>query len=146
MKIIKTNNNIETIELGNKIGSKLKQGDVIFLSGDLGAGKTTFTKGIGQALNVKRVINSPTFTIVKQYNGDITLNHIDLYRLENLVDFELEEYFNDSSICVCEWPKDNMELFEVEHIFVNIFRLDNDNREFKITSNCERLSKVVGDL
>ncbi len=146
MKIINTNNNLETIELGKKIGSKLSNGDVIFLSGDLGAGKTTFTKGIGEALNVKRVINSPTFTIVKQYNGSTLLNHIDLYRLEDLSDFELEEYFNDSSICVCEWPKDNMELLEVEHIYINIYRLDNDRREFKITSNCDRLNKIVGEL
>lgn len=146
MKIITTNNNLETISLGKRIGEKLQVKDVIFLSGDLGAGKTTFTKGIGEALNVKRVINSPTFTIVKQYNGDILLNHIDLYRLEDLNDFELEEYFNDSSICVCEWPKDNMQLLDVEHIYVNIYRLDNDRREFHITSNCERLNKIVGEL
>lgn len=143
MKIINTNNSEETIELGYKIGKLLNKGDVIFLSGDLGAGKTTFTKGIGKALNVKRVINSPTFTLVKEYNGDIKLNHIDLYRLETLDDFELEEYFNNNSICICEWPKDNMDLLEVEHLFINVYRCNNDSREFHIKSNCDRLEKVI---
>lgn len=143
MKIINTNNSEETIELGYKIGKLLNKGDVIFLSGDLGAGKTTFTKGIGKALNVKRVINSPTFTLVKEYNGDIKLNHIDLYRLETLDDFELEEYFNNNSICICEWPKDNMDLLEVEHLFINVYRSNNDSREFHIKSNCDRLEKVI---
>ncbi len=143
MKILKTTNSDETIELGYKIGEMLIGGDVIFLSGDLGAGKTTFTKGIGKALSVKRVINSPTFTIVKEYNGSIRLNHIDLYRLENLDDFELEEYFNNESICVCEWPKDNMELLDVEHLFINVYRVDLDNREFHIKTNSKRLEKVI---
>ncbi|MFI3251615.1 MAG: tRNA (adenosine(37)-N6)-threonylcarbamoyltransferase complex ATPase subunit type 1 TsaE [bacterium] len=143
MKVINTNNSEETIDLGYKIGSLLTGGDVIFLSGDLGAGKTTFTKGIGKALNVKRVINSPTFTIVKEYNGDINLFHIDLYRLENLDDFELEEYFNERSICVCEWPKDNMDLLSNDHIFINVLRKDLDKREFHIQANCDRLNKVI---
>ncbi len=146
MKSIITSSSDQTIELGKKIGLSLNGGDVIFLSGDLGAGKTTFTKGIGQALNVKRVINSPTFTIVKEYNCNITLYHIDLYRLENLDDFELEEYFNDESICVCEWPKDNMDLLSTPHIFINIKRLDLDKREFTITSNSNKYNKILGEL
>ena len=68
MKFI-TKNSEETINLGQKLGKLLKEGDVVLLDGDLSAGKTTFTKGIGLALGVKRVINSPTFTIVKEYQG-----------------------------------------------------------------------------
>ena len=68
MKFI-TNNSEETIELGYKIGLLLKEKDVVLLDGDLSAGKTTITKGIGKALGITRVINSPTFTIVKSYQG-----------------------------------------------------------------------------
>ncbi len=145
MKIIKTTNNLETIEVGRKIGVNLKGGDVILLSGDLGAGKTTFTKGIGQALNIKRVINSPTFTLVKEYQGDKKLIHMDLYRLEEL-EMDIEEYFNNDNICVCEWPKDNMEVLNYEHLFIEIFRTSDLEREIKITSNSKRLDEIVGDL
>ena len=97
-----TKNYLETIEFGNKVGSLLSSGDVILLAGDLGAGKTTFTKGIGQALGIKRVINSPTFTIVKEYHGNLDLYHLDLYRLDGLgSDFDLEEYFEKDGIVVC---------------------------------------------
>ena len=75
-----TNDFNETIELGYKIGSLLQSGDVLLLAGDLGAGKTTFTKGIGKALGIKRTINSPTFTIVKEYNGTLDLYHLYLYQ------------------------------------------------------------------
>ena len=93
MKTFTTLNADETIELGKRIGSILKAGDVVLLDGDLSAGKTTLTKGIGNSLGVKRVINSPTFTIVKEYSGNVKLYHLDLYRLDGLNnDFDLEEY------------------------------------------------------
>ena len=83
----------ETIALGEKLGRLLNRGDVIALKGDLAGGKTTFTKGIGKALNIKEVINSPTFTILKIYEGDKILYHIDAYRLENNdYDLGLDEY------------------------------------------------------
>ncbi|MFI3329316.1 MAG: tRNA (adenosine(37)-N6)-threonylcarbamoyltransferase complex ATPase subunit type 1 TsaE [bacterium] len=145
MKIIKTKNNLETIAVGNKIGQSLKGGDVILLSGDLGAGKTTFTKGIGEALNIKRVINSPTFTIVKEYQGNHKLIHMDLYRLEQL-EMDIEEYFNEDNICVCEWPKDNMEVLNYEHISIEIYRTSDNEREIKIKTNSKRLEEIVGEL
>ena len=90
MKSFITNNPNETIELGKRIGKLLKASDVVLLDGDLSAGKTTLTKGIGEAIGVKKVINSPTFTIVKEYNGDIKLYHLDLYRLDGINnDFDL---------------------------------------------------------
>ena len=69
MKKFITNSNEETIKLGERLGLLLNKGDVILLVGDLSGGKTTLTKGIGKALGVTRIINSPTFTIVKTYNG-----------------------------------------------------------------------------
>ena len=126
-----TNNYDETIELGYKIGSFLKGGDTIILDGDLGAGKTTFTKGVGKALGVSRVINSPTFTIVKAYkcNNNITLNHMDLYRLDGVGDdFDLEEYFNDSSVCIVEWPYQAFDIIPKRYMKITIKRVDDNKR------------------
>ena len=81
MKKFITNSNEETIILGEKLGNLLNKGDVVLLVGDLSGGKTTLTKGIGKALGVTRIINSPTFTIVKTYKGTkANLYHLDLYR------------------------------------------------------------------
>lgn len=137
----------ETIKVGNKIGSLLQSGDVLLLAGDLGAGKTTFTKGIGKALGIKRTINSPTFTIVKEYNGTIDLYHLDLYRLDGLGnDFDLEEYFSKDGIVVCEWPNNVSEILPSEYLLIEIFRGEGDERIFNITPFGKRYEELVGDL
>ncbi len=137
IKTVKTNDYNETIALGKKIGTLLHGGDTIILDGDLGAGKTTFTKGIGEALGVKRVINSPTFTIVKTYEGDnITLHHMDLYRLDGVGDdFDLEEYFNDQTICVVEWPYQAFDVIPEKYLKITIKRIDDTKREITLDSN-----------
>ena len=146
MQVI-TNNYNETIEYGYKLGSLLKSGDVILLAGDLGAGKTTFTKGIGKALGITRVINSPTFTIVKEYHGDLTLYHLDLYRLDGLGDdFDLEEYFNSDGVTVCEWPDNVKEIIPDEYLMIEIFRTEGDGRIIKLTPHGNRYERLVGDL
>ncbi len=142
-----TENYEQTIEYGYKIGSLLQEGDCLLLAGDLGAGKTTFTKGIGKALGITRVINSPTFTIVKEYHGNLDLYHLDLYRLDGLgSDFDLEEYFSSSGVTVCEWPNNVCEIIPDNYLLVEIFRLDGDKRLIKLTPNGDRYEKLVGDL
>ena len=144
---LKTNDFLETIELGYKIGSLLAPGDVLLLAGDLGAGKTTFTKGIGKALGIKRTINSPTFTIVKEYNGTLDLYHLDLYRLEGLgTDFDLEEYFSKDGVVVCEWPNNVSEILPSEYLLIEIFRDTLDKRIVRLTPKGERYQKLVGEL
>lgn len=130
-----TYNAFETIQVGYNLTKILQPGDVILLTGDLSGGKTTITKGIGKGLGVKRIINSPTFNIVKSYEGDnITLNHFDLYRLSGLNnDFDLEEYFTDDSICVIEWPNNINELLPKEYILINLEDLGNDRRKISIS-------------
>lgn len=98
----------ETRNFGEKFGKKLKKGDVVCLTGDLGAGKTTFTKGIAKALNVSYEPTSPTFTLVNMYDGDIELYHFDLYRLESTEDLyvmDFDDYLFSGGICVIEWPE-----------------------------------------
>ncbi len=133
MKKFITNNSLETIELGKKIGNILKIGDVVLLDGDLSAGKTTLTKGIGISLGVKKIINSPTFTIVKEYFGNVKLYHLDLYRLDGLNnDFDLEEYIEGDGICVIEWPMQVSEIIPNDYLKVNLKRIDENKREISI--------------
>lgn len=94
----------ETLEFAFRLGRMLKENDVIALEGDLGAGKTTFTKGIAKGLGITRTINSPTFTIVKEYQGRLPLYHMDVYRLEDtLEDLGFDEYFEGGGVTVIEW-------------------------------------------
>ena len=134
MKSFKTNSALETIEIGKKIGALLNSGDVCLLVGDLSAGKTTITKGIGMALGVKKVINSPTFTIVKGYKGDrCPLYHLDLYRLDGVNnDFDLEEYMEGDGVCVIEWPFQVSEILPKEYLKINLTRTGEESREITV--------------
>ncbi len=119
----------ETIDLGYKIGKKLQKGMCITLVGDLAGGKTTFTKGIGKALNIKEVINSPTFTILKIYSGDIKLFHIDAYRLEGCeYDLGLDEYL-DEGVMIVEWPVYYKDYLPKEYLEISFKYIDDNTRE-----------------
>ena len=148
MKSFFTTNSEETILLGKRIGELLNKGDVVLLSGDLSAGKTTITKGIGLALGVNRVINSPTFTIVKEYAGNkCPLFHLDLYRLDGVnEDFDLEEYFNEESICVVEWPHQVDEVLPSSYLKISLSKLGDDERKIILSSNDEHYDRIVEGL
>lgn len=129
MKKIKVASETETKKLAEKLAQVLRPASVVTLTGDLGVGKTTFTKGFGQGLGVKRTINSPTFTIVKSYQAEIPLHHIDAYRLEDSdEDIGFDDYFTDQAITVVEWPQ-YIDLFlPEERLEVLIERLEGDSR------------------
>lgn len=98
----------QTRRLGRALGALLRPGDVILLEGELGAGKTALTQGIGDGLGVRAVINSPTFTILKEYRGRLPLYHFDLYRIESpdeVYTLGFEEYFAGDGVCVVEWAE-----------------------------------------
>jgi tRNA threonylcarbamoyladenosine biosynthesis protein TsaE len=140
--VIFTKNEIETINLGYTLGMLLECPSTILLEGDLGAGKTTFTKGIGKALNVEKTINSPTFTIMKCYKGKYPLYHLDLYRLDGVnQEFDLEEYI-DSGIAVIEWPHQADELLPKEYLRI-IITINDDVRRFEFIPVGEKYEKLL---
>ena len=142
-----TNNIDETIELAYKLGLKLQEKDVVLFTGDLGAGKTHMAKGIGKALGVTKIINSPTFTIVKEYQGEKTkLYHLDLYRLDGLNnDYDLEEYIEGDGVCLIEWPYQVEEILPKEYIKVNIEIIGDTQRRITIEAT-PKYKAVLGDL
>ena len=147
VKSFQTFNADETIELGKKIGKNLIPGNVVLLTGDLSAGKTTITKGIGASLGVKRVINSPTFTIVKEYNGTCPLYHLDLYRLDGLNnDFDLEDYIETDGVCVIEWPFQVSEILPKEYLEIKIERIDEFTRSIVVMNHGDSYVRVVEAL
>ena len=102
-----TENEAETIELGEKLAGFLKSGDILAVTGDLGSGKTALVKGIARGLSIREHITSPTFTLVHSYTGpSATLHHFDVYRIsgeDELFDIGFEEYLYGGDICVIEW-------------------------------------------
>ena len=114
------------------------------LSGDLGAGKTTFTKGIGQGLEITKVINSPTFTILKQYQGRLNLSHFDAYRLEGQDDdLGFEEIFDSDDVCVVEWANFIEDILPVERLTIEIKKIDENTREFVFKTNRIKYDQVM---
>lgn len=108
MKTIELASREATISLGEALGKQLTAGDILVLDGDLGAGKTTFTKGLAKGLAIPDIIKSPTFTIIHEYHdGRLPLYHMDAYRLENGggEDLGLEEYFDSNGVSVVEWAE-----------------------------------------
>ena len=146
-KVIKVNNLEETIALGNRLGLLLQPNMLLTLSGDLGAGKTTFTKGIGQGLGITKVINSPTFTILKQYQGRLNLSHFDAYRLEGQDDdLGFEEIFDSDDVCVVEWANFIEDILPVDRLTIKIKKIDENIREFVFKTNSEKYAQVVEAL
>ncbi len=135
----------ETTILGFQVGLLLKPGMILLLEGDLAAGKTTFTKGIGQALGIERTINSPTFTIMKRYMKDENkLYHVDLYRLDDInTDFDLEDYINSDGVSVIEWPFKVKDLLPKEYLMVSFTVLDNDQRKITFEAKGDFYESVV---
>lgn len=143
----------DTIRLGKTISSFLFSGSVVTLDGDLGAGKTTFAKGVAAGLKIKEEINSPTFNILKCYFNDNGLNlyHIDAYRLENINEenknIGLDEAIEGDGVCVIEWPKFIKEFISFDKSLNIIMKIiDNTTRDVLISSSNEKYSNLIKDL
>ena len=137
----------EMIELGEKLGTVAFPNMLITMLGDLGAGKTTMTKGIAKGLGINGVVNSPTFTIMKIYEGRLKLYHLDVYRIENpLDDFELEEYFEDDGVCVIVWANQINELLPHDRLDIEILDLGNDKRKVILKSSSIIYDNIIFEV
>lgn len=126
-----TNSEYETEELGCRLGQRLEAGTVIAFTGDLGAGKTAFTRGLARGLGITGRVTSPTFTIVNEYEGGrLPLFHFDMYRLgssEELFDIGWEDYLTRGGVCAVEWSENVAEAME-EAFGVEICRGELDSQ------------------
>ena len=125
------------MEIGQNLAKQLSKGDVVTLHGDIGSGKTTFTKGIGKGLGVKdsRWINSPTFVLIKEYDAKIPMYHLDLYRLDRLQDIEdiaVEEYIYGDGVAIIEWAEKIKGILPKKHIAVKFIIKGENKRDIKI--------------
>jgi len=124
----------------------LQPGDVISLTGDLGAGKTCFAQGLARGLKIKRQITSPTFNIIKEYSGILPLYHFDLYRFqspEQLVELGYEEYFFGEGVSVVEWGNKVSQLFPSAYLEIEFTRLGEKTRRLTISGRGRRWQERV---
>ncbi len=130
------NSTEEMIEFGKEIGSNLEGGSVLELIGDVGAGKTTFTKGLALGLGVLETVQSPTFTISRVYEGDnLTLSHYDFYRLNDygIMKMELAENLSDpQNITVVEWAGELADILPEKHLRLIFESISEDKRLVKV--------------
>lgn len=141
------NSEQETQALAEQMAARLHAGDVLTLEGDLGAGKTTFTKSVAKGLGIKRNVNSPTFTILKQYEGRLPLNHLDVYRLANSEeDLGWDELFYGDAVSIIEWAHLIEEDLPTERLAIQILRLDENARKFTFMPLGERYEQLCEEL
>ncbi len=126
----------QTIQLGQKIGSKLQKGDILAMQGTLAAGKTTITKGIALALGIKEDITSPTFCLISEYEGKMPLYHMDVYRLDGTEDFinlGVDDMLYGNGVCIIEWSEKIMDELPKSTIVIKLEPVGNtDERNITI--------------
>ena len=151
MEKIILNGEEETARLGLRLGQILKAPSVVCLTGDLGAGKTTFTKSIAKGLGIEEHITSPTFTIVNEYEGREKLYHFDVYRIsspDEMYEIGFEEYLSSDGICIIEWADMIKELlYGIDLLWIDIrYTGDMQKREVEISAIGEKYEKMIREL
>lgn len=146
-----THSDTETIELGQKLGALLEDGDMVALVGELGSGKTWFTKGIALGLGIsrKQVITSPSFALVNEYEGEVPFYHMDVYRLGSLSEFlsaGLEEFLHQRGIVAMEWADRWPEILPEKRIKVEFVILDDSRREITLSGHHARANEIINSI
>jgi tRNA threonylcarbamoyladenosine biosynthesis protein TsaE len=146
---IHTNSAEETMALGERLGNRLKAGDVIALFGDLGAGKTTLAKGIALGLGVADDIHSPTFTLIHEHIGPTPLYHVDLYRLESETEVDalgIEEYVYGDGVTIIEWADRMKSLLPTDRLDIELRMKGDTDREMIFQTGSPRLQAIIEEL
>lgn len=137
----------DTFGIGERLGRLLDKGNILCLSGDLGAGKTAMTQGIGKGLGVMDYVTSPTYTIINEYQGRLPLYHFDVYRLDHVEEmYELgyEEYFYGDGVTVIEWADIVKEIVPKERLWITILKSKNgEEREILLEPTGEEYIKLA---
>ena len=140
---------IATVTMGNRIAAIIEQGAVIYLHGDLGAGKTTFTRGIVQGFGHTGKVKSPTYTLVEPYELErANVYHFDLYRLgdpEELEYMGFRDYLVESRLCLIEWPERGAGFLPEADILIEIVQLD-EGRKVTLSGQSEQAKKIISQL
>ncbi len=140
----------ETEDLGRTLGARLRAGDVVALSGELGAGKTVLTRGIAEGAGAHGYIVSPTFTLIREYHGPVTVYHVDLYRLDvaaQLDDLGLDELLDGGGIVVIEWAEKALTLLPPDHLWIELrFLGDDQDREIVMVPRGDRAARIAADV
>lgn len=140
----------ETKALGFKLGKAVEAGDIICLKGDLGAGKTLFSKGLAQGLGIaEEEVSSPTFTLINEYDGRLPMYHMDIYRLDDEESIEglgLEEYFYGQGVTLVEWADKLGELAPQEALFIEIDNLEENKRQITFNPAGSRYHKLLEEI
>lgn len=148
MNTINLPNEEITKQLAFDLAKLTQAGDIFILTGDLGAGKTTFTKGFAEGLGIKQMIKSPTYTLIREYDsGRLPLYHMDVYRLtEGASDLGLDEYLEGDGVCVIEWG--HLIKSELDSPYIEIFldKITDNERQFSMVAYSEAANKKIHDL
>lgn len=151
VNIYSTISDQETIKLGQRLGALLTDGDVVALVGELGSGKTWFTKGLALGLGVSpdMIITSPSFALVNEYEGRCTFYHMDFYRLESLsevISSGLEEYLYKGDVVVLEWADRWPEILPERRIKVEFFIMDDHSRKITLSGFHPIATEIIEKL
>ena len=147
-EMFRTYNVTQTELLGEKMGCLLKPGDIVALIGDLGAGKTAFTRGIGRGLGINDDITSPTFTIINVYDGSKPLAHMDAYRLkgpEDMINIGFDDFLS-GYVVVIEWAERIIPLLPEEILWIEIKTIDEKTREILLKYESHYYEKMILEL
>jgi len=139
----------QTRRLGARLGELLTGGEVIALQGELGTGKTRWVQGVAQGLGVNVHATSPTFTLVNEYPGRLTLYHVDLYRIEQAAEalaFGLEDYLYGDGVCIIEWAERVAEVLPPDCLWITLYHLDETKRRITMRADGERYRQLLKEF
>jgi tRNA threonylcarbamoyladenosine biosynthesis protein TsaE len=135
------------MRLGSRLGHLFQGGEVVCLTGGLGAGKTCLVQGLGLSLGIVERITSPTFTLVNEYQGErLVLRHVDLYRIsepEAALDFGLDEYLYDEGVCAIEWAERVRDIWPKEYLLVSLRHIDETKRGVTLRACGDRYDRLL---